>query len=427
MTVKLPLPIALLLIAATSLAGCFEPIQSGGVMIVGDPSERVGALCRFRHREGGSGSFCASDATAHEEAPAAARVRRMESAAEGLKGQHASGTRGDYLLENDEIAVVISHPDSAEALLQSGGHVVDAGNAKDRVDALLWMATAFGSLRHQPAYETITSGAEGDGSAWVEVAGHEVGDDGPHRTLRIRTRYTLAAGARALAVATTLQNAGTEGPASLDLGDVVCWGSARPDAPGGGLPRRLDETTETTSAYLFGVGDGVAYAIAADGRPFFATRDTRRSDVVFRRGEAIAHPAKVTYERLLVVAPRGDTAAVASELFFLSGGTPGGVEAVVTWDAVPAARRAESRVSLRRVIEPGAATPAFPDPPSLWLTAPSDGAITAELPPGRYAAKLEGPGVISAESVAVVEAGKVTNLTLVASIFDGASQIPQKE
>lgn len=164
-----------------------------------------------------------------------------------------------------------------------------------------------------------------------------------------------------------------------------------------------------------------------NGRPFFATHDTRRSDVVFRRGEAIAHPAKVTYERLLVVAPRGDTAAVASELFFLSGGTPGGVEAVITWDAVPAARRAESRVSLRRVIEPGAAPPAFPDPPSLWLTAPSDGAITAELPPGRYAAKLEGPGVSSAESVAVVEAGKVTNLALVASIFDGASQIPQKE
>ncbi len=186
MTVKRPLPIALLLIAATSLAGCFEPIQSGGVMIVGDPSERVGALCRYR--AGGSGAFCPSDAQADE-----------------------------------------------------------------------------------------------------------------------------------------------------------------------------------------------------------------------------------------------DTAAVASELFVLSAGTPGGVEVVITWDAVPAARRAESRVSLRRVIEPGAATPAFPDPPSLWLTAPSDGAITAELPPGRYAAKLEGPGVISAESVAVVEAGKVTNLTLVASIFDGASQIPQKE
>ena len=68
MTVKIPLPTALFLIAATSLAGCFEPIQSGGVMIVGDPSERLGALCRYR----GSDAFCASDAPDDEDTGAVA-------------------------------------------------------------------------------------------------------------------------------------------------------------------------------------------------------------------------------------------------------------------------------------------------------------------------------------------------------------------
>jgi hypothetical protein len=63
MTVKALLRIALPLIAATSLAGCFEPIQSGGVVIVGDPSERLRVLCHYR---GGDESFCGE-----EEAPAA--------------------------------------------------------------------------------------------------------------------------------------------------------------------------------------------------------------------------------------------------------------------------------------------------------------------------------------------------------------------
>lgn len=40
------------LIAATALAGCFEPIQGGGVVVVGDPGERLAALCRYGHHGG---------------------------------------------------------------------------------------------------------------------------------------------------------------------------------------------------------------------------------------------------------------------------------------------------------------------------------------------------------------------------------------
>lgn len=38
-------------VCALSGIGCMEPIQSGGVLIVGDPGERVAAMCRFRHRD----------------------------------------------------------------------------------------------------------------------------------------------------------------------------------------------------------------------------------------------------------------------------------------------------------------------------------------------------------------------------------------
>ncbi|MBK8253532.1 MAG: hypothetical protein IPK82_12800 [Polyangiaceae bacterium] len=39
--------------------GCFEPIQGGGVVIVGDPAERLAALCKFHHA--GDGEFCAEE------------------------------------------------------------------------------------------------------------------------------------------------------------------------------------------------------------------------------------------------------------------------------------------------------------------------------------------------------------------------------
>jgi hypothetical protein len=79
MTVKGLLHLALPLIALTSLAGCFEPIQSGGVIIVGDPSERIGMLCRFRHRDAASDSFCQSQAPAEEQADEVASDSRSLS------------------------------------------------------------------------------------------------------------------------------------------------------------------------------------------------------------------------------------------------------------------------------------------------------------------------------------------------------------
>lgn len=48
-------------------AGCFEPIQGGGVVIVGDPAERLATLCRFHHA--GDGEFCAEDTAETPEMP----------------------------------------------------------------------------------------------------------------------------------------------------------------------------------------------------------------------------------------------------------------------------------------------------------------------------------------------------------------------
>jgi hypothetical protein len=52
---------------ALSGIGCFEPLQSGGVMIVGDPADRIAAMCRFRHRDSVS-ELCGIEASEGETA-----------------------------------------------------------------------------------------------------------------------------------------------------------------------------------------------------------------------------------------------------------------------------------------------------------------------------------------------------------------------
>jgi len=390
--------------AALEGAGCLEPLQNGGVMIIGDPGERLGTICRFRHGSAASESFCAMDGPSE----VGARVRKIAGPGDALGGPYASGTSGDYVLENDEITIVIDQLGGGQGLAESGGNIVDAGDAKVRVDALGQMFTSFGMSMQQALYESVRTGVEVDGSAWVEVSGHELHDE----KLRVRTRYTLAVGTRALAVATTLENTGTAELAGLDLGDTILWGGAANGAAGKETGFRGD----ATAPYLFGIGDGVAYAVATNGQPFFSKNGASWSNPAFTRGATIAPGAATTYERLFVVAPRGDTAAVATELFFLGGGAPGGLEVALAWEGKAFLRPNENHIALRRLPRAGAAADAddapFPDPPSLWLAQPVTGSLAAELAPGRYAARLEGSAGTSDEAIVDVAAGKTTKLTL---------------
>lgn len=53
---------ALLALVALSGFGCMEPLQSGGVNIIGDPSSRMEVLCRLHERPGDP--FCAASDSA---------------------------------------------------------------------------------------------------------------------------------------------------------------------------------------------------------------------------------------------------------------------------------------------------------------------------------------------------------------------------
>lgn len=403
--------LAVCLVLALGASACVEPLQNGGVTIVGDPSSRLGTLCRFRHAK--EGSFCAEEAP--EIKPAVAR--RIVGADDGLRGAFATGRPGDYVLENEEIVVVIGQPPSASGLADTGGHLVDAGDARVRVDVLGQVVTTLGGLENQAIYDSIRSGTERDGTAFVEVTGRAK----KLASVHVMTRYALSPGARAVVLSTALQADGET--AALDPGDVVLWGGAT-----GGFARAGDEggaqdATGTIAApYLFGVGTGVAYALVAtggtlvdpgEGKPPPADAGLLRAregagfvTVSEAPSARLAGSRTETFERALVVAPRGDTAAIATELFYLAGGSPGGVEITPTAQGKMFLRPGENRVLLRRECA------GCSDPIPLWIAQPAGAPATAELPPGKYVAKLAGGAGTSAEAPFEVVAGKVAKVTL---------------
>ncbi len=402
------------LLLALGVAGCAPPLQNGGVTIFGDPGTRLAALCRFRHQT--NDGFCSNDAT--EVKPA--RTRRIAGPDDGLRGRFATGRTGDYVLENDEIAVVIDQLGAGQGIARGGGTLIDAADARTRSDALGQVVASFGGLENQAVYEAIATGSGVDGSAYVQVEGHAFGTP----TLRVTTRYALTPGSRVVTMTTTMLDIGDSEISGVDLGDAVVWGGAASGAPappahvggapGGDEPGLQARAGESAASYLFGVGEGVAYALVKDGSPFLFRSDASSSIAVLERGVTLSPSKPTEYSRVLVVAPRGDTAAIATELFYLGGGAPGGVEVAASWDDHVVLRPHENRIVLSRTCAGCAGGPAsaFPDPPSLWLEQPASAPAAGELPPGKYTARFEGPAGSSPEVPFQVKAGAVTKVML---------------
>jgi hypothetical protein len=399
---------------ALTFAGCAPPLQNGGVTIFGDPGTRLATLCRFRHH--GDDGFCANDTP--EVKPA--RTRRIAGPNDGLHGPFATGRAGDYVLENDEIAVVIDQLDGGQGIPQ-GGTLVDAADARTRRDALGQIVASFGGPENHAVYEKIATGTGSDGSAYVQVEGHAIATPAMH----VVTRYALTPGSRVVTITTTLLALGDQEITGLDLGDTVLWGGATSGAPApqrqegdaakGDDPGPQPRDGESAAPYVFGVGEDAAYALVKDGRPFVFRNDASTSVVVLERGVTLSPSKPFEYSRALVVAPRGDTAAVATELFYLGGGAPGGVEVAASWDGTVVVRPHENRIVLHRTCADcgrGAAPSTFPDPPSLWLDQPVEARAAGELAPGKYTARFEGSAGSSAEVPFEVKAGAVTKVTL---------------
>lgn len=364
------------------LGACAEPLQNGGVVVFGGASARFDAMCRFRRGSEGGQSSCAPGAS---EAPRAT-AGRIASESQLLKGPRAEGTMGDVLLTNGEISFVFGGPaNSRPGVLLD---VVDAHVGQDELDS---MTVCVADGADCSALAAPEFGQEKDGSAWVEVrlAGHKPFD--------ARTRYILLPGARSLLVSTLISSPSPEPIGVSRIGDVAAWGLAQQTVPAGEAP-----------PFVAAVGTNVAYAILpVDDRSSVGLDPSERDSFIRHARDVVVsagHP--VRRDRAFVVAPRGDTLGVLTEVALMRDGlAPGAIEVrFVAADGSPMTAPAGGRVRV--------SSPAFPIEGYLAIGgAPEGPSVAGEAPPGKYELDFDGAGRHALTKVPVdVRSGEVTQV-----------------
>lgn len=369
---------------SAALGACAEPLQNGGVVVFGGASARFDAMCRFRRGAEGGASSCVP---ASADVPRAT-VARISDAAKLPKGPNAESVVGDVLLTNGEISLFFGGPTSS-----TPGVLLDVIDAHVGQDELGSMATCVAADAGCLPIAAPQFGQERDGSAWVEA------QTAGQNSFDARTRYTLLPGARAVLVSTIVSTQSVE-PLSLSrVGDVVAWGASQPVVP----------STETFS-FVASVGTDVAYAIvAADERSSVAV-DATESAMVVRHARDVSVRAGQPWrrDRVFVVAPRGDTLGVLTEIALLRDGqAPGAIE--VKFVGADGAAIAPPPVSRVRVW-----SPSFPIAGYLTTGQGLEGpSVAAEVPAGKYEIDFEGAGRRAAAKVPVeVRPGEVTSVVL---------------
>lgn len=244
-------------------------------------------------------------------APAAkARVHVMK-VGEQLRGPNAIGRPGDIILENEEVAFVIDQLGSSAGFADTGGNIVDAADAKRRVDELGQMFTFFGTFPRQAVYDELASDVLPDGNARVVARGKELYEP----DLRTETEYRLGPTDRALLIKTTLENKSSHVIDGLALGDAIQWGGAEKFARGKvpGFRGSFD------APFVGAVGEQVSYVLTSTEGRMSGISGNTWTDTIQADKVSLAPGKSISYERVFIVGPRGDSAGLLTELTMASG------------------------------------------------------------------------------------------------------------
>ncbi len=297
-----------------------------------------------------------------------ARAHLMK-AGEELGGPNAIGRPGDFLLENDEVVVVIDQLGTNQGLgfAESGGNIVDAADAHVRKDELGQIFSYFGAFPRQGVYASMTSGVLQDGTAFVEARGRELYE----ASLVVRTRYTLHPNDRAVLIDTTIDNTSDHMIALAGLGDAVQWGAAEKFAPDRGRAFK----GKSSGSFVAGIGRFASYAITSTDGAIDADSGGSWTDTVQQHRTEIAAGKSVHYARVFIIGPRADISGLVAELTKTAGGPVGSVRVELRGDTgVVSPPPSDASVAI------GDATGhALMD-----LHPDRSGALVGEIPPGKY-------------------------------------------
>ncbi|MCA1663510.1 MAG: carboxypeptidase-like regulatory domain-containing protein, partial [Myxococcales bacterium] len=243
------------------------------------------------------------ESSAHTARPT--RAFAVTRAADLLDGAAAEGRIGDFRLDNDAVAVIVSAPGHAFGFAESGGNVIDAAPAGGH-DALGQVYGYLGdTFPRQPIYERVDVVERGDVGAVLVARGH----DSDVATLAVETEYALAAGSRALRITSTLTNEGKRALEKLAIGDAVDWGRAERFVPKKGLDASGRMVVD--AGYIAGFGEDAAYAYAVAEGPLDARNDWEWTDFNAQLVELPAG-ASVKVTRWLVVGSPTDSSLYES-------------------------------------------------------------------------------------------------------------------
>jgi hypothetical protein len=387
-----PLLAPLMLLGGLGLVACPRPTD-------GDP--QIAISPNFDKRLGlihGHGAPVAPKAQASANARSHAHPMK---AGEQLGGPNATGKAGDWMLENDEVVFVIDALGGGGGFAESGGNLIDAADAKRRLDELGQLFTYFGTFPRQGVYTKIEATDLPNGEAVVVARGRELYD----AALEVETEYRLAGADRALLVTTTVKNTSKADVVLAALGDAIQWGGAEKLAPG----KAVGFKGPSSGPFIGGVGRFTSYAITTPDGTIAAVSGDAWTDTEQKKNVTIAAGATETYQRVFAVGERADVASIVSELTKASEGAVGGLEI----DLVDAAGRPVKAPAGAKVV---IATPAGDE--VMTIVVPAAGAsFGGEVPPGKwlvsYAASA-GRRALAAGRVTVdVKKGAVAKASLV--------------
>jgi predicted MPP superfamily phosphohydrolase len=317
---------------------------------------------------------------------------RISSPDSLLSGASADGAVGDVMLQNGNIAVVISNIGHVVSPALSGGNIIDAGAATDRADALVALYTYFDDeWPRQAVYSSlsIVNDGSGGGPAHVEA----VGVDSADSNLRVFTHYYLEANTAAVRMATMICYLGGAGYADFELGDAFHWGSCTKFAPGYGF----SPTGTTTEPWIAGTSGEIVYGYCGMVGDVWGPHGNAWSDVNVTSVDFGPQVCR-TYERYLVIG-EGDIASVATVIHDLTA-TPAGFLSCTVHEL-------DSGAPL-----PGATIDVFDplDDMYLQMVAGPDGGGFTTLPAGDWRLEASSPGYLSEETwISVPQDGSVAH------------------
>ena len=185
------------------------------------------------------------------------RAEKITSESQLVGGPGAESQKGDFLLANDEIEVVIGAVDHYNGYAESGAHLLDATMAGADNDMLDDIHTYY-SWPKQIIYQSamvVNSGETGQ-KAVIEARGHH----SEYENLKMTTRYILEPGDNYITMETSMVHEGEETIEEMLLGDAAYFGYAGKSFING-LGFNVNEAHTILAG---GVGDGISYGLTTN-------------------------------------------------------------------------------------------------------------------------------------------------------------------